>query len=238
MIKSDESAGKQSDELQVGTSTQLKRCLQAMTQTLMDIEVSQMLSANLYERSDTRRAYRNGYRRSVWNTSIGNVELQIPKLRQGTYYPERLLNDEQVSQQLIQLVRQSIAHGVRPQIVSDGLASLNLMTLSPYELHQICDALHLVIDQGQHHTMAKPKIGNRSNNRMQSSELGNLKDERFWKDFSRRMAHAGLDVEDSQSVLSGVNPYARVEQDTLKLTHPDVIRFIDVQHIHKDLRVA
>jgi len=237
MIKSDESTGQQSDTSHVGASTQLKRCLQVVTQTLMDIEVSQMLSANLYERSDTRRAYRNGYRRSIWNTPIGNIELQIPKLRRGTYYPDRLLNDEQVSQQLLQLIRQSMTHGVQPNVLADGLSSLGLMTLSPYELHQICDALYLTIDQFQRQDVAKPNVIERSNSRMQSSGQQN-KDESFWKDFSRRMAHAGLDVEDSQSVLSGVNPYARVEQDTPKLRHPKIVRFIDIRHVHEDLQVA
>jgi hypothetical protein len=53
----------------------------------MDAEVTQLVGAGPYERSDTRLTQRNGYREREWDTRVGTMELQIPKLRQGTYFP-------------------------------------------------------------------------------------------------------------------------------------------------------
>lgn len=68
----------------------LRKSLQLMAQALMDAEVSQMIAASRYERRDSRRAYRNGYRDSRWQTYFGAVAIRVPKLRSGTYAPEFL----------------------------------------------------------------------------------------------------------------------------------------------------
>lgn len=224
------------DQQSANTQSLLKDCLQVLVQNLMDIEVSQQLSASLYERSDSRRAYRNGYRQTVWNTPIGNIELHIPKLRRGTYYPDRLLNDGQISQRLVQLVRQCLITGVKSNHVSDMIADLHLLKLSAHELHRLCDALHLVIDSAQ-----SRRTHIKENNRFvyQPSHDDSTKDEKkFWTDFSRRMAHAGFAVEDSQSVLSSVNPYAKIEVEVQEVIRPDFARRVDIQHIHSMSLIA
>ncbi len=49
-----------------------------------------MTGAGLHERSQSRLTYRNGYREREWDTRVGTIDLQIPKLRQGSYFPSLL----------------------------------------------------------------------------------------------------------------------------------------------------
>lgn len=53
----------------------------------MEAEVSAQIGAGLYERSSERNAYRNGYRARRWDTRVGTIELKIPKISAGAYFP-------------------------------------------------------------------------------------------------------------------------------------------------------
>jgi hypothetical protein len=59
-------------------------------QALIELEASQVIGAGRYERSDTRTTHRNGSRRRLLSTKAGDVELAIPKLREGSFYPSLL----------------------------------------------------------------------------------------------------------------------------------------------------
>ncbi|KGI75507.1 hypothetical protein HMPREF9463_00537, partial [Collinsella sp. 4_8_47FAA] len=67
------------------------RVLGGVMNALMDSEAQQMCGAGRNERSDGRENSRNGYRPRSLKTAVGDVELEIPKLRHGTYYPEGML---------------------------------------------------------------------------------------------------------------------------------------------------
>jgi putative transposase len=69
----------------------LREMIKGFAQRMMDAEVEQVCGASYGEVSPGRVNSRNGYRRREWDTRAGTVELAIPRLRQGTYYPERLL---------------------------------------------------------------------------------------------------------------------------------------------------
>jgi hypothetical protein len=69
----------------------LRTMVREMAQRMMDAEVEQVCGAGYGEVSDQRVNSRNGYRRREWDTRAGTVELAIPKLRSGSYYPEWLL---------------------------------------------------------------------------------------------------------------------------------------------------
>jgi len=70
-----------------------RELLEMLINRMMDIDVGHVIDAEYYERSTRRAAYRNGYRQTGWNTAFGRLALQVPKLRNGTYYPH-FLNDE------------------------------------------------------------------------------------------------------------------------------------------------
>ncbi len=221
----------------------LKDCLQ-----LMDIDVSQILDASRYERNTTRRAYRNGYRSTVWATSLGNLELRVPKLRSGTYYPDRILNDSQVGDVLIQLIVVCLVQGINEEYVSQTLSSLDLMSLSPYEIHRACDAVRVQLSSTDESIIISDNIrlarrlpttysrhrlmnGNRNMDEQIDRIVSNVRlqrDREFWKDFVRRLVQAGLIEENHQSVLSSVNPYAVLQLDE---SNP-VLQFDFAEHIH------
>jgi transposase-like protein len=68
----------------------LRDGVRPLAQELMDAEVTQLAGAGLHERSANRLTYRNGYREREWDTRVGTVDLHIPKLRQGAYFPSLL----------------------------------------------------------------------------------------------------------------------------------------------------
>src|SRR5258708_38147520 len=65
--------------------------IRGFAQRMMDAEVEQLCGAGYGEVSPDRVNSRNGYRRRDWDTRAGTIEVAVPKLRQGTYYPEWLL---------------------------------------------------------------------------------------------------------------------------------------------------
>lgn len=64
--------------------------VQVLAQALMEAEVSTQVGAGRYERSEARTAYRNGYRTRAWDTRVGTIELRIPKVSKGSYFPSLL----------------------------------------------------------------------------------------------------------------------------------------------------
>ena len=68
----------------------LREIVRWTIQELMEAEVAGQIGAGRYERSLERSTHRNGYRPRTWDTRVGSLELQIPKLRQGSYFPSWL----------------------------------------------------------------------------------------------------------------------------------------------------
>src|SRR5260370_12280286 len=68
----------------------LRDGVQLLAQELMDAEVTDLVGAEPHQRTVGRTAYRNRYRDREWDPRVGTLELQIPKLRQGTYFPSLL----------------------------------------------------------------------------------------------------------------------------------------------------
>ncbi|HHW11362.1 MAG TPA: hypothetical protein GXX29_15510 [Firmicutes bacterium] len=69
----------------------LKEAAEWITQQLIEADATEQISAGRYERNDQRKTYRNGSRPRQFSTRLGNLDLEIPKLRNGSYYPDWLL---------------------------------------------------------------------------------------------------------------------------------------------------
>ncbi len=65
----------------------LRESLQKLAQALMELEVTQHLHAERYEQTSERTGYRNGYRDRQWDTRVGTLQLHVPRVRDGSYYP-------------------------------------------------------------------------------------------------------------------------------------------------------
>jgi transposase-like protein len=106
---------------------------------LMEAEVSELVGAKLGERSEDRATHRNGYRPRRWDTRAGEIELQIPKLRRGSYFPS-FLQPRKRSEQALVAVVQAYVCGVSTRRVDQLVESLGLR-VSRSEVSRICGGL-------------------------------------------------------------------------------------------------
>jgi putative transposase len=93
----------------------LRAALEAVCRALMEGEVSELIGAELGERRpEDGMMHRNGYRAREWQTRAGTVELQIPKIHQGSYFPSFLEPRRRSEQALLAVVQQAYVCGSRP----------------------------------------------------------------------------------------------------------------------------
>jgi putative transposase len=106
------------DKAEAGADPEfLRDGLRLLAQELMETEVTHLVGAQPYERTDSRTNSRNGYRDREWDTRVGTVDLQIPKLRQGTYFPGLLEPRRRHERALLSVVQQAYVHGVSTRAV-------------------------------------------------------------------------------------------------------------------------
>src|SRR3954454_1140931 len=90
----------------------LRESLRWVCQQLMEAEVSELIGAEHGERSPERLTHRNGYRPRPWQTRAGEIELAIPKLRRGSYFPSFLEPRRRSEQALVSVVEEAYVNGV------------------------------------------------------------------------------------------------------------------------------
>jgi len=119
----------------------LRDGVRLLAQELMDVEVTQLAGAGLHERSENRLTYRNGYREREWDTRVGTVDLQIPKLRQGAYFPSLLEPRRRHERALLAVVQEAYVHGVSTRAVDSLAEALGLKGISKDQVSRICKEL-------------------------------------------------------------------------------------------------
>ena len=119
----------------------IRESVRAVARELMEVEVSELVGAELGERRPEDRAtQRNGYRPRRWDTRAGEIELQIPKLRQGSYFPSFLQPRKRSEQALVSVVQQAYVCGVSTRRVDQLVESLGLR-VSKSEVSRIAGLL-------------------------------------------------------------------------------------------------
>jgi putative transposase len=109
----------------------LREMIRGFAQRMMDAEAGQLCGAGYGEVSPDRVNSRNGYRRREWDTRAGTIEVAVPKLRQGTYYPEWLLERRRRAERaLATVVATSYLLGVSTRRVEKLAESLGVTKLS------------------------------------------------------------------------------------------------------------
>ena len=93
-------------------------------QALIDTEAAERIGATRYERTETRTTQRDGTRDRLLATKAGDVELKIPKLRTGSFFPSILERRRRVDQALYAVVMEAYVHGVTTRKVDDLVAAL------------------------------------------------------------------------------------------------------------------
>lgn len=108
---------------------------------IMDAEVSSKIGAAPYERSEARTAYRNGYRTRSWDTRVGSVELKIPKITTGSYFPSLLEPRRRAEKALQTVIVEAYVKGVSTRKVDDLVRALGIDGISKSEVSRMCKAL-------------------------------------------------------------------------------------------------
>src|SRR5215212_7127156 len=108
---------------------------------LMEAEVAAQIGARLGEVSSERVTHRNGYRPRPWQTRVGGIELAIPRLRQGSYFPSFPEPRKRSEQALVAVVQEAYVNGVSTRKVDRLVEQLGLRGMSKDQVSRLCRGL-------------------------------------------------------------------------------------------------
>jgi transposase-like protein len=126
----------------------LRSGMQLVLQALIDLEATETIGAGRYERSAERVTHRNGARERLLSTKAGDLELQIPKLRHGAFFPSLLEPRRRIDRALWAVVMEAYVHGVSTRKVDDLVKTLGIDAgISKSEVSRICGQLDEQVGQ-------------------------------------------------------------------------------------------
>ena len=108
---------------------------------LMDAEITAQIGAGHGEVSSDRVTHRNGYRSRGWETRVGEIELQIPKKRSGSYFPSFLEPRRRCEQAIVAVVMEAYVNGVSTRKVDRLVEQLGIHGMSKDRVSALCRAL-------------------------------------------------------------------------------------------------
>jgi transposase-like protein len=120
----------------------IRKGVELVLQALIEAEATEHIGAARYERTESRTTQRNGHRDRLLATKAGDVELRIPKLRQGSFFPSILERRRRIDRALFAVVMEAYVHGVSTRKVDDLVAALGAASgISKSEVSRICAGL-------------------------------------------------------------------------------------------------
>ena len=125
-----------------GDADLARAMLQSFAEVLMSAQASSVCGAAYGERTEERTNARNGYRNRDWDTRVGTIDLAVPKLRQGTYYPDWLLSPRRRAEQaLVTVIGQAYVEGVSTRRVDDLVKAMGIDGISPSQVSRMAAEL-------------------------------------------------------------------------------------------------
>src|SRR6516165_1963867 len=119
----------------------LREMIGFAAQRLMEMEVEGLTGAAYGEKNTERLAQRNGYRDRTWETRAGTVELRIPKLRKGSYFPGFLEPRRIAEKALTAVVQEAYVHGVSTRSVDDLVKAMGMSGISKSQVSRLCEEI-------------------------------------------------------------------------------------------------
>ena len=117
----------------------VRQAAETIYQALIEAELSSVIGAAPYQRTESRLAQRNGHRPRTVTTTAGDLELRIPRLRAGTFFPSLLERRRRVDQSLFAVIMEACLHGTSTRKVDDLVKALGADTgISKSEVSRIC----------------------------------------------------------------------------------------------------
>jgi putative transposase len=119
----------------------LRSWMQRVVSEVMDAEVKHLIGAERYERSDERATQRNGYRSRAFDTRLGTLDLRIPKLRQGSYFPSFLEPRRRAEKALVSVVQEAYLSGVSTRAVDGLVEAMGGASMDKSRVSRMCAEL-------------------------------------------------------------------------------------------------
>jgi len=199
----------------------IRTSLAWVLQQLIEAELTSTIGARPHERTDDRTAQRNGHRPKLITTAAGDIELQIPKLRAGSFFPSLLERRRRIDRALFAVVMEAWVHGVSTRKVDDLVKALGgAAGISKSEVSRICAELDRDLEAFRTRrldgefpyvfcdaTYVKARVGGRVVSRavvvatgvtasgdreVLGVEVGDSEDGAFWTSFLRSLRARGL----------------------------------------------
>jgi putative transposase len=129
-----------------GADEVARNALQAVFQALIEAEATAVIGAGPHQRSAERVTQRNGHRDRLWTTAAGDIELRIPKLRTGSFFPSLLERRRRIDQALFAVVMEAYVTGTSTRKVDDLVIAMGADTgISKSEVSRICADLDVEV---------------------------------------------------------------------------------------------
>src|SRR5665213_2326703 len=133
----------------------VRELLAHVAERLMEFEVEQRTGAEYGERTSERSNSRNGYRDRLWETRVGSVDLHIPKLRRGSYFPAFLEPRRTAEKALAAVIQEAYIQGVSTRSVDELVKAMGMTGISKSQVSRLCGE----IDERVHAFLDRPLEG-------------------------------------------------------------------------------
>lgn len=198
----------------------LRELLDFAVHRLMEADVSARIGAEPYERSEGRVTHRNGHRSRRWDTRAGTLDLRIPRLREGTYFPPFLEPRRRSERALVSVIQEAYVHGVSTRRVEDLVQAMGMSGISKSEVSRMTAELdqmvsafrerplqkrypYVWLDGTYHRVRTNGQVINQAlilaigvseegKREVLGLSLGPTEDEETWKEFLRSLVARGL----------------------------------------------
>ena len=198
----------------------LREMIGFAAERLMDMEVAGLAGADYGEKSPDRLVQRNGYRDRMWETRAGSVELRIPKLRKGSYFPFFLEPRRLAEKALTAVIQEAYVQGISTRSVDDLVKAMGMSGISKSQVSRLCeeidgkvkvfldrpiegdwpylwiDATYLKVRQAGRiisvAVIVAVGVNHDGRREVLGMDIGPSEAEPFWTDFLRKLTRRGL----------------------------------------------
>jgi transposase-like protein len=125
----------------------LRDGVRVLSEALMELEVEQHVGARRHERTASRTGQRNGYREREWDTRVGTVELRVPRVRDGSFFPSILAPRKRAEQALAAVIQEAYVQGVSTRRVDALVQALGMEGISKSQVSRLCELLDAAVEQ-------------------------------------------------------------------------------------------
>ena len=134
----------------------LREGVRVLAEAVMALEVEQQVGAARHERTPARTGQRNGYRERAWDTRVGTIDLRVPRVRDGSYFPALLEPRTRGERALVAVVQEAYVGGVSTRRVDDLVKALGLEGISKSQVSRLCAELDAEVERFRSRPLSEP----------------------------------------------------------------------------------